>query len=77
MFSTVDQCMAAPTSEVAKKAKSQGVKHITLDTRQGKLSVCESISLHQQPMINKHGAVNPLFQKTLKKQEQECGLCKV
>jgi hypothetical protein len=77
MFASVDQCMAAPASEVASKAKSQGMKHITLDTKQGKLSVCQSISLHQQSMFNRHGKVNPLFEGVLKKQEQECGLCKV
>jgi hypothetical protein len=77
MFRSVDQCMAAPNVNVRDAAKKAGVEYITLDTQEGKLSVCKEITtLHTQPVFTKKG-VNPLLKKTLLKQEQQCsGMCK-
>lgn len=66
-----NQCMNMPKSSLQAAAKKAGIKYITLDTMQGKLKVCQELSLHQQPLFS-NGGINPLVQETLKKQEKKC-----
>jgi hypothetical protein len=75
MNSSVQQCMARPNLEIEAAAKKAGISYITLSTKEGKLSVCQQLSNHQQDLFLPSG-INPLVSKTLEKQEKQCNMCK-
>lgn len=68
--------MAAPDANVAQAAKGKVPEYLTLDMKKNKLTVCQTISGHQQQAFLKNG-VNALLQKALEDKKQACeSLCK-
>ena len=76
IYNDIDTCMAQPISKLKQDALKMNLSHITLDTQQGKVQLCQEISEHQQSLFTKN-KVNPIVEKTLNKQEEDCEtLCK-
>jgi hypothetical protein len=77
MFKSVSQCMEASDSDVLKAAKQSNTpEYLTLDVKKNKMTICSTISGHQQQAFVK-GAVNPRLMHTMKKQKEDCdSMCK-
>lgn len=76
IYKTVNECMIAPNKDVEEQGKKMGVSHITLDSKDGKLKMCQQISGHQQQIFLRNG-INKSLTTTLDKQKSHCdSLCK-